>query len=359
MKRNPFGSLQCHSKPFHSCVSSHFHQDIPFSWIPNSHYRPQPLCSSSLFTKAHVSLQVLKKEPFISSKVTPPSSCISVLDWDQDSCILDLSWALKALGWIHPWHWWGHHFYIGGGGMDLAWVLIQIRSLIPFLCSPVSRFFLIFFLVICCSLYSTSFFFFFLFLHYSFFALFCSLFLSFSFLFLRGDEDITIWRGVHVTGWAALPVTWPILDRFPCTSVAITTTSTCFLELATSSGHLGSFHCLQMLPLSAFCQTYLVGTLKHGEIPMKYFCLSDAHWPASVQHVHMLNHLIMNPTSLFATFFGVNLHEGICVLEILALYYRDQLWWQFLLSSHPLVLNTRYAFVLHFFPSNAQHHFFI
>ena len=45
-----------------------------------------------------------------------------------------------------------------------------------------------------------------------------------------------------VTGWAALPVTWPILDRFPYTSVAITTTSTCFLEPVTSSGHLGPFH---------------------------------------------------------------------------------------------------------------------
>ena len=39
-------------------------------------------------------------------------------------------------------------------------------------------------------------------------------------------------------------ITWPILDRFPCTLVAITiTTSTCFLEPATSSGHLGLLQC--------------------------------------------------------------------------------------------------------------------
>ena len=102
MKRNPFGSLQRHSKPFCSRVSSCSHQDIPFSRTPHSRYRPQPLCSSSLFPKPHVSPQVSKKEPFISSKVTPPSSRISVLDWDQDPRLSDLSRALKALGWIHP-----------------------------------------------------------------------------------------------------------------------------------------------------------------------------------------------------------------------------------------------------------------
>jgi len=102
MKRNPFGSLQRRSKPFRSRVSSCFHQDIPFSRTPHSRYRPQPLCSSSLFPKPHVSPQVSKKEPFISSKVTPPSSRISVLDWDQDPRLSDLSRALKALGWIRP-----------------------------------------------------------------------------------------------------------------------------------------------------------------------------------------------------------------------------------------------------------------
>ena len=45
-----------------------------------------------------------------------------------------------------------------------------------------------------------------------------------------------------VTRWAALPVMWPIIGRFPCTLVAITMTSTCFLKPATSSGHLGPFH---------------------------------------------------------------------------------------------------------------------
>jgi len=37
-------------------------------------------------------------EPFIST----PSSCTSVLDWDQGPRLSDLSCALKALGWIRP-----------------------------------------------------------------------------------------------------------------------------------------------------------------------------------------------------------------------------------------------------------------
>ena len=45
-----------------------------------------------------------------------------------------------------------------------------------------------------------------------------------------------------VIGWAALLVTWPIIGRFPCTSVDITMTTTCFPEPATSSGHLAPFH---------------------------------------------------------------------------------------------------------------------
>ena len=84
--------------------------------------------------------------------------------------------------------------------MDLAWVLIQIRSLFLFSCSPVWWFLLIFF----CLPYSTCFFVLLFFLHC--FVLFF-FFVLHSLFFLRGDEDIAIWRGVHVAGWAALPVT--------------------------------------------------------------------------------------------------------------------------------------------------------
>jgi len=81
----------------------------------------------------------------------------------------------------------------GRGGMDLAWVLlIWIRSLFLFSCSPV----LWFFLIVFCSPYSTCFFvlLFFCIVLLSFFFVFHSLF------FLRGDEDVAIWRGVHVIG---------------------------------------------------------------------------------------------------------------------------------------------------------------
>ena len=37
-------------------------------------------------------------------------------------------------------------------------------------------------------------------------------------------------------------ITWPILDRFPCTPVATTITITCLPEPATSSGHPGLLH---------------------------------------------------------------------------------------------------------------------
>ena len=77
--------------------------------------------------------------------------------------------------------------------MDLAWVLlIRIRALFLFLCSPVLWFFLIVFLLA---------------ILYMFFVLlfFCIVLLSFFFVFhslffLRGDEDVAIWRGVHVIG---------------------------------------------------------------------------------------------------------------------------------------------------------------
>jgi len=50
--------------------------------------------------------------------------------------------------------------------------------------------------------------------------------------------------------------------------------------------------------------------------------------------------------------------EGICVLEIPALYSGDRLWRQFPPSSHPLKLSTRITFVpFNYFPSDA-HTFF-
>jgi hypothetical protein len=95
---NPFGSLQRRSKQFRACASSRFHQNIPFSQSSHPHYRPPPLRSSSSFPKPRISPQASKNKPFVS----PPSSHTSALDWGQDPRLLDLSRALKALGWIRP-----------------------------------------------------------------------------------------------------------------------------------------------------------------------------------------------------------------------------------------------------------------
>jgi len=76
--------------------------------------------------------------------------------------------------------------------MDLAWVLlIWIRSLFLFLCSPVLWFFLIVFLLAILYMFFCATLFFCIVLF--------SFFLCVSF-FLRGDEDVAIWRGVHVIG---------------------------------------------------------------------------------------------------------------------------------------------------------------
>jgi len=78
--------------------------------------------------------------------------------------------------------------------MDLVWVLlIWIRPLFLFSCFPVLWFLLIVFLFAILYIF---------FLCYSFFCI-VSLFFFFVFhslFFLRGDEDIAIWRGVHVIG---------------------------------------------------------------------------------------------------------------------------------------------------------------
>ena len=91
---NLFGSLQCRFKQFRAWVSSRFHQDIPFSRSLHSRYQPPPVCPLSSLSKPQVLCQASKNEPLVSSP--------SVLDWDQDPRLSDLSQALKALGWIHP-----------------------------------------------------------------------------------------------------------------------------------------------------------------------------------------------------------------------------------------------------------------
>ena len=103
---NPFGSLQHCSKQVHPRVSSRFHQNISFSQSSHPCYRLPPLCPSSSFPKLQISPQASKNKPFVS----PPSSCTSALDWNQDPRLSDLSRALKALGWTCSWPWWGHCF---------------------------------------------------------------------------------------------------------------------------------------------------------------------------------------------------------------------------------------------------------
>jgi len=92
---NPFGSLQRRSKQSHAQIASRFCQTIPFTQSSHSHYRPPPLCPLASSPKPRIHSQASKKMPSISS-------CISMLDWDQDPRLSDLSQALKALGWIRP-----------------------------------------------------------------------------------------------------------------------------------------------------------------------------------------------------------------------------------------------------------------
>ena len=72
-------------------VFPHFHQNIPFSQSSYPHYQLPPLNSSSSFPKLWISPQASKNKPFIS----PPLSCTSALDWDQDPHLSDLSQVLK------------------------------------------------------------------------------------------------------------------------------------------------------------------------------------------------------------------------------------------------------------------------
>ncbi|KIM43451.1 hypothetical protein M413DRAFT_443388 [Hebeloma cylindrosporum] len=99
---NPFGSLQRRSKQSRPPVSSRFPWTIPFTRTLHPRYRPPPLCPPSSFPKPRVPAEASKKEPVIFSNLTPASSHISALDWDQDPRLSDLSRALKALGWIRP-----------------------------------------------------------------------------------------------------------------------------------------------------------------------------------------------------------------------------------------------------------------
>jgi hypothetical protein len=91
--RKPFSSLQRRNKrsqvhffqPFHNWQHFTSHQNL-------SHHRFSPSQVSST--------------PFRSAQVyprrTPRFSSSSALNWDEDPRLLNLSQALKALGWIHP-----------------------------------------------------------------------------------------------------------------------------------------------------------------------------------------------------------------------------------------------------------------
>jgi len=80
-KPNPFSSLQRHSKQLCGRTPHFRHQNTPFIQ-PLQSYRSSP----SFFTP--------------SKHTSPPH--ISALNWDQDPHLLNLSQALKALGWICP-----------------------------------------------------------------------------------------------------------------------------------------------------------------------------------------------------------------------------------------------------------------
>jgi hypothetical protein len=91
---NPFGSLQRCFKQSRACITSRLCQNIPFSQSSHSCYQPLPMRPPSSSPKPRIFPQALKNAPLISSP--------SVLDWDQDPRLSDLSRALKALGWTHP-----------------------------------------------------------------------------------------------------------------------------------------------------------------------------------------------------------------------------------------------------------------
>ncbi|KIM36027.1 hypothetical protein M413DRAFT_449471 [Hebeloma cylindrosporum] len=99
---NPFGSLQRRSRQSRPPVSSRFSWTVPFTRTLHPCYGPPPLRPQSSFPKPRVPLEASRNEPTIFSKLTPPSSLISALNWDQDPRLSDLSRALKALGWIRP-----------------------------------------------------------------------------------------------------------------------------------------------------------------------------------------------------------------------------------------------------------------
>ena len=101
-KRNPFGSLQRRSKQSRAQVASRLHQKFPFSQPLHSRYRLPPLHPSPLSPKPRILPKASKNEPLVHSP--------SVLDWDQDPRLSDLSRALKALGWIRPYPRQGRRF---------------------------------------------------------------------------------------------------------------------------------------------------------------------------------------------------------------------------------------------------------
>ena len=77
----------------------------PFSLLErcskHSHTQPhQPHQSHHHYIKFNFDSSFTPSKKSLHSKIPPPSSLPTSLDWDQDPCLSNLSCALKALGWV-------------------------------------------------------------------------------------------------------------------------------------------------------------------------------------------------------------------------------------------------------------------
>jgi hypothetical protein len=80
---NPFSSLHCRTS-CNSRKSRHFSKFWPQSNI--QHTLSSPCYHNSI--------------PYSPRHLSQPHFTVSLLDWDQDPCLADLSNALRALGWV-------------------------------------------------------------------------------------------------------------------------------------------------------------------------------------------------------------------------------------------------------------------
>jgi len=92
---NPFSSLACWN--WHHCLPLENRRPSPLFWP----YQAPPFFPLSQFIPHWCFIQV-------SDPTLPPlpSTLLKIpmaLDWESNPHLLDLSWALKALGWIHQW----------------------------------------------------------------------------------------------------------------------------------------------------------------------------------------------------------------------------------------------------------------